>query len=373
MKPRLVTCLIAIAGLGVLLSVNSCISMPGFNDADAFGAHEGTGSVRLLVTDKPYPYEYIDEALVTITRVEIRRANADDDAATGNEGDGAEDDGSGVGEPDASDDSGDDRDSGDEPLEGDEPTDTPEGDAGGDVPPDDQAADESEDGDEGRPFIEIYSDEVGKSFNLLELQNGQVDLLADAEVPAGTYDQMRIIVTDGQVTLKDGREFPCPLRVPSGEQTGIKLHFQFEVEAERETTLLLDIDLSKAFSAIPGGRIDDADQIRSFRFSPSIAMRLIRLADAGSVSGTVCDPAGNPLAEASVTVYRGDEEVGNTSTDADGSYLLSGLPGGEYRLTVTASGFEDSEFEGVLVQAGETTDVARSVMQTGDSADGGRS
>jgi hypothetical protein len=341
MKSRGVTGLVAVAGFSIVFLVISCISTPGLNDGDSLGATTGTGSVRLLVTDKPYPYDCIAEALVTITRVEIRRANTDDGADAAGEGD--------------------------EPLEEVEPAGTPESDAGDDSAADDEAADESDDGDdegdEGRPFIEIYSDEVGKTFNLLELQKGQVDLLADATVPAGTYDQMRIIVTGGELRLKDGREFPLPLRVPSGEQTGIKLHFQFEVEAERETVLLLDIDLSRAFSPIPGGRIDEPEQIRSFRFSPSLAMRLIRLADAGSVGGTVCDPAGTPLADASVTVYQGDVEIGNTATAADGTYRLSGLPGGAYRLTVAAQGFEDHELENVLVQAGEKTDVVRLVMQ----------
>ncbi|MFQ5805134.1 MAG: DUF4382 domain-containing protein [Phycisphaerae bacterium] len=401
MKRRLVTVLLAVAGVSVALSISSCVSMRSFDDAGSFGFSEETGSLRLLVTDKPYPYEYIEEALVTITRVEIRRANADDEAdandegdedegdvdeSDGDEGDGGEEDddegdddeGDGPGDsaPDDTDNSDADGDDSDEPLEQAEPAQAAKDDAAGGAAAEDQGADENDDGDddggEGRPFIVIYADEAGREFDLLELQNGRVDVLADADVPAGTYDQMRIVVTEGQIRLNDGREFTLPLRVPSGEQTGIKLHFRFEVEAEQETTLLLDIDLSKAFSPIPGGRIDDPDQIRSFQFSPSIAMRLIRMADAGSVSGTVSDVEGDPLADVSVTTYRGDDEVGNTVTAADGSYVLSALPGGEYDLVFAANGFEDGELEGVSVRAGRKTDGAGFVMQASEGdGDGG--
>ena len=47
--------------------------------------------------------------------------------------------------------------------------------------------------DQGIIAIAVFDGE--KSFNLLELQNGRTDLLADVEVPAGVYTQMRIFVT----------------------------------------------------------------------------------------------------------------------------------------------------------------------------------
>ena len=210
-----------------------------------------------------------------------------------------------------------------------------------------------DDGDDGgSPWKVIFEGE--KIFDLLDLRNGRTDLLADATIEAGTYTQMRLIVTDGEITLTDGRFFP--LRVPSGEQTGIKLHFTFTVEDGDETVLLLDVDLSRAFSPIPGGRIDEVDGIRNFRFSPSLAMRLIRLTDAGEVAGTVSDADGNPIGGASVTALRGEEEVTSTSTEEDGTYRLIGLPTGEYSLEFSAAGFVDQRLDGVAVVAGEATE-----------------
>ena len=54
------------------------------------------------------------------------------------------------------------------------------------------------------------------------------EVLADLEIPAGTYHELRLIVESASVTLADGYEFrdgttESVMKVPSGAQTGIKL------------------------------------------------------------------------------------------------------------------------------------------------------
>jgi hypothetical protein len=302
--------LTAIALVGCLVSL---YATGGCGLFDGFG---GTGTLRVLVTDKPYPYEFITEALVTVTRVDVHQVEDGDD---GNANDNT-------------------------------------GDAGNTNENDNVSEGDDDDGS----WLTVFQGE--ETFNLLELRNGRTDLLALADLPAGQYNQMRVVVTAGQVTLTDGRVFP--LNVPSGEQTGIKLHFTFEVADGEESVLLLDVDLSRAFSAIPSGHIDDVSTITEFRFSPSVAMKLIDMLEAGQITGVVTDADGNPVEAAAVTAYKDDQEYTSTATEADGTYTLGGLPTGTYRVEFSASGLVESETTGVEVQAGQTTADVNASLQT---------
>ncbi len=302
-----------------------------------------SGTLRLLVTDKPYPFDCIESAEVTITRVEVLPQNGDD-------ADGDSDADADAGDSSEGDDSGDQAGQTAPDTGGEVGNDADDGSTDG--------ADEEEDGDDDgddshNAFITIF--EGKQTFDLLDLQKGKTDLLAEAEIPAGTYKQMRLIVTEGSVRLKEN-EGNWTLRVPSGAQSGIKLHFTFEVNEDEETTLLLDIDLSRAFKPTPGGKITDASEIREFKFQPSLGMRLINLVDAGSISGTV-RVEGEPVAAVSVTAYDGETEVTSTSTQEDGTYVLSGLPTGTYRVEFSAAGYADAELTDVEVNAGEQTET----------------
>ena len=364
----------------------------------------GTGTLKVLVTDKPYPFDLIEEALITITRVEVRReggvpeptgCQSDDDCADGLACNGDETCDVDTGDCTAGealtcealevcDDlrggcaaaCAEDADCDDGAFcNGGETCDAATGlcvSGSAETCPDDEVcddttasciADEPDDGDDGdddggNPFIVIFEsdDPEENTFDLVKLFNGKTDLLANADIPAGTYTQMRLIVTQGVVKVKDVEE-PFTLKVPSGSQTGIKLHFTFEIVADEVTTLLLDIDLSRAFKAIPGGHITDPSTIREFKFSPSLAMRLINLVDAGGISGTVTTlvaDAEMALADVSVTAMSGGEEVTTTSSDELGMYLLIGLPPGDYEVEFSKAEFDDATVDSIMVEAGQT-------------------
>ncbi len=254
------------------------------------------GTLRVVITDKAYPFEYISEAIVTVTRVEVRQGDVED-----------EDDDS---------------------------------------------------------FVTIFDDSEGTEFNLIELQNGETDLLAEAEVPVGTYTQMRLVISSGQVTLTNDETFN--LTVPSGSTSGIKLNATFEVTEGQITQLLMDFDLSRAFDVIPGSAVDNIDDIEDFRFSPSLqgAIRVVQTAATGQIAGVVTAAATtDPIAWSAVTAYDATStEVATTATDENGVYLLVGLPAGTYAVEFTASGYQTVQVSGVVVTAGQTTDNVNAAL-----------
>ncbi len=65
-RPRLIILLAVCATIG--FSATRCTTSPD-NSA------QGEGTLRILVTDKPYPLDLIEEARITVTRVDVRRTD----------------------------------------------------------------------------------------------------------------------------------------------------------------------------------------------------------------------------------------------------------------------------------------------------------
>ena len=75
----------------------------------------------------------------------------------------------------------------------------------------------------------------------------------------------------------------------------------------------------------------------------------------GALSGTVTDPTGAVVPNASVTATSADTgQARTTTTAADGTYRFNLLPPGEYKVKFEASGFKNVEVPGVRVTVTET-------------------
>src|SRR5437660_6239403 len=76
--------------------------------------------------------------------------------------------------------------------------------------------------------------------------------------------------------------------------------------------------------------------------------------DRGTVTGTVTDPSGAVVSDATVTATNASTgAVRTTTTSAEGSYTLSELPAGSYKVTVVVAGFKTSN-QNVTVAVQET-------------------
>jgi hypothetical protein len=225
-------------------------------------------------------------------------------------------------------------------------------------------------GDDAGGFL-VLGDEL-RTVNLLDLRNGVTTLLVEAEVPAGTIDQLRLRVVDAGVTLTDGREFP--LEVPSGETSGLKADADPPIVVAGGLTadLLLDVDVSRSFLAVPAAprRVDD---VRGFHFKPVV--RVANLSESGSISGHVRSDAATganpsddvPLAGATVTAMLGGTDYA-TATDPDGFYRLMGLPPGTHTVTVFAEGHQPDGLSVPVVAGNDAGGTDFLLMETAGSA-----
>jgi len=125
--------------------------------------------------------------------------------------------------------------------------------------------------------IELVSDtdSLGKlvistdtmDFNLLDLQDGVTATLVDTLLPAGDYSQMRLLVGDARIILKDESEFF--LKIPSGSSSGLKILLSgLTIAPDSLTEIVLDFDISKSF--VVQGNPDTPAGIRGFIFKPVI-------------------------------------------------------------------------------------------------------
>jgi uncharacterized protein DUF4382/carboxypeptidase family protein len=183
------------------------------------------------------------------------------------------------------------------------------------------------------------------SFDLLTLQGGVTAALGTAEVPSGTYHQIRLLVDSARVVLKAGHTFTdgtntAKLTVPSGSQTGIKVNISPPIQVTSgETVLVVDFDVSQSF-VFQGPH----DHPNSISFKPVIHATAIDVA--ASISGTV-----TPLAvNAAVYAIQGTDTAATAFPSATtGAYTLRFLAPGSYTVAVKATGFQIAISAGVTV------------------------
>lgn len=120
-------------------------------------------------------------------------------------------------------------------------------------------------------------------FNLMELQNGVTALLAETVIPGGTYNQLRIVVSeDAEIVLVEDPDEPGPprtfdLRVPSGTETGIKINLpQLVIDEENELIeIVADFDVEQSF--VVQGNPNTPAGINGFIFKPVLQLESLEV------------------------------------------------------------------------------------------------
>lgn len=161
----------------ITLLVTSCDQI---NDSE----NGGKGTVVLSLTDAPFPVSLVDQAVVTIDKIEIRSKAAE--AAT------------------------------------------------------------KEEADKPALYTVLYEG-VEKEFDLLDLQNGVTAELLSMDIEAGSYDLIRMHVTKAAVILKDGTNFDLKIPSGNSSGLKIKITPELVIESGVVSEVVLDFDVSKSF------------------------------------------------------------------------------------------------------------------------------
>jgi hypothetical protein len=215
----------------------------------------------------------------------------------------------------------------------------------------------------------------GRTVNLLSLVGGVEEMLVSgASVPAGHYDQMRLILGPGNtIKLADGSVHA--LTVPSGMQSGIKLVVSFDVAAGTTKDVFIDFDAAHSIQVVHTGASD------KYMLRPTI--RCFDRVVTGSISGQLTDAgtaAGLPGAMVYAEVLDGSGNPGiarTTVTDATGHYTLDLLPiGGTYYVvslpatgTATVTTYDAKASDGFALTAAAPV-ATYSAAFTADAATG---
>lgn len=195
-------------------------------------------------------------------------------------------------------------------------------------------------------WMEISSPQ--QSYDLLKLTNGATEVLGSAELEEGTYEQIRLILSsNGHSVVIDGTEHD--MFVPSGEQTGIKLNVNAEIEPDITYTLLLHFDAARSV-------VERENQQSGTEYLLKPVISATNEAITGNIAGTVEPVDAYPF----IYAISNSDTLSSTKADTtDGTFKLIGLEEGTYTISVdpTNEAYQSSDTTGVEVTIGETNDI----------------
>ncbi|HJV39118.1 MAG TPA: DUF4382 domain-containing protein [Geothrix sp.] len=215
-----------------------------------------------------------------------------------------------------------------------------------------------------------------KTYNLLSLTGGVSEMLAaGTTLPAGHYQQMRLILGSGNtVKLADGSV--QPLTVPSGLQSGVKLIVSFDVAAGTTKDVWIDFDAAHSIQVVQAGMSNQ------YLLRPTVWAydKIVT----GSISGKLTDAATSTGLAGAVVYAETLDTTGNariarsTTTDATGAYTLDLLPvGATYYVvsqpvlgTTTPKAYDAKASDGYALSAA-TPVFTYNAAFTADAATGG--
>ncbi len=198
-------------------------------------------------------------------------------------------------------------------------------------------------------FVVVSDDTL--TLDLLQLRNGVTTNLPAIEIPLGSYDLVRLYVSEAGLKLKDN-PVNFKVKVPGGQQTGIKVFISpaLTIAGGLTSELLLDFDLSRSF--VMRGNLAHSAGVNGFIFKPCI--RATNNTTAGRIEGMVTDTLKVKIKEAKLWVKK-DTIMATAFADTLGHYVFIGIPAGTYSVFANKAGYDTVSYSGVKVTEGNRT------------------
>lgn len=213
--------------------------------------------------------------------------------------------------------------------------------------------DNDDDDDNGWMSLDVNTEII----NLLDFTGGFSKVLVERfPIPAGTLSQMRLVLGDGNtIVIKDSndQDETFDLKTPSGQQSGLKLKVNEQIEEGFTYDFILDFDVDKSIvhAGNSGNIILKPVLYASVETNSGIIEGRVTLSDVPSKVFVLIDDMETPETE--------DDFIISALTDENGNFALWGVPGGAYDVMVTPlnqeSDYDYGIEEGVVVVNGEIT------------------
>lgn len=154
-------------------------------------------------------------------------------------------------------------------------------------------------------------------YDIMQFRNGLDTLLLRATLPAGTIQQIRLILGSNNSVVVNGNSYA--LSTPSAQESGVKLNLNQTFSANTAYDVWIDFDAAKSIVTTGNG---------GYKLKPT--MRAYSTTTNGRIKGYIL-----PLnAMATVYAINGTDTLSAIPNSTDGYFVISGVTAGTYSLWI---------------------------------------
>ncbi len=190
------------------------------------------------------------------------------------------------------------------------------------------------------------------TINLLQYVNGQSTLIAQAELPQGQINQVRLVLGSNNSIVANGQTYP--IAIPAGMESGLVLNVHQQLQAGQTYEWTIDFDAAQSVMTTGSG---------SFHLEPVLRLIVDAQSSAGattnadgtiSIGGSTGGTAGGsvvingdvtgamsgsiaPVGFASVCITGSNGATYCTVTDLTGHFTLQTVAAGSYTVQIDPS------------------------------------